>query len=44
MIRKDAHLIPKPFDPKIEQKPTRDGYGVGVVEAAKADSYSMRMC
>src|SRR3989344_9672850 len=44
MIRKDAHLIPKPFDPKIEQKPTRDGYGVGVVEAAKADSCVVVLC
>lgn len=44
MMRKDAFLVPKLFDPKIEQKPTRDGYGLGVIEAAKNDPRVVVLC
>lgn len=44
MIRKDAKLVKNPFSPDIEQKPTRDGYGMGVVEAAKKDPRIVVVC
>lgn len=44
MIRKDAFLIENPLDPKIEQKPTRDGYGHGVVAAAEKNSNIVVLC
>lgn len=44
MIRKDAFLVKKLFDLKIEQRPTRDGYGLGVVEAAKNDPRVVVLC
>jgi len=44
MISKNAKLVGNILDPKIEQKPTRDGYGIGVVEAAKADPNIVVMC
>lgn len=34
MIRSDAYLIEDLFSPDVPQKPTRDGYGMGVLEAA----------
>ncbi len=34
MSSKNLHLVEDLFDPKIQQKPTRDGYGTGVVNAA----------
>jgi transketolase len=34
MSSKNLHLVEDLFDPKINQKPTRDGYGTGVVNAA----------
>ncbi|HWQ99542.1 MAG TPA: transketolase C-terminal domain-containing protein [Candidatus Methylomirabilis sp.] len=43
-IRDEARLISKLFDPKIEQKPTRDGYGLGIVEAAQADERVVVLC
>jgi transketolase len=44
MIRKDAKLVKKLFDPKIERRPTRDGYGMGVVEAAKKNPDVLVLC
>ncbi|MBI5220502.1 MAG: transketolase family protein [Candidatus Liptonbacteria bacterium] len=34
MLNLDLHLNPKLFDPGVAQKPTRDGYGNGLVAAA----------
>jgi transketolase len=44
MIRKDAHLVENPFSPDLPQKPTRDGYGMGVVEAAAKNTDIVVMC
>lgn len=35
MLNKNAHLVSDPFSNDIEKKSTRDGFGVGVVEAGK---------
>ncbi|MHB8860373.1 MAG: transketolase family protein [Minisyncoccota bacterium] len=40
----DAHLSEKIFSPDIEQVPTRDGFGKGVVEAGKADARVVVLC
>jgi transketolase len=37
MINPDAKLNPKLFDVNVEQKPTRDGYGTGLVAAGDRD-------
>lgn len=40
-----AHLSPHVYEPKrLEQVPTRDGYGLGTVEAGKRDKRVMVMC
>jgi len=44
MIRKEARLVEHLLDPKIEQKPTRDGYGMGVVMAAEKRPEIVVMC
>lgn len=44
MIRKEAKLAEDLLDPKIVQKPTRDGYGQGVIDAAKADPNVVVVC
>ncbi len=44
MIRKEAKLIGRLDDPKIPRKPTRDGYGQGVVEAARKDQNVVVVC
>jgi transketolase len=44
MIRKDAKLVKKLFDKNIETRPTRDGYGFGVVEAAKKNPNVVVLC
>ncbi len=44
MIRKDAQLNSKLFDKDVEQKPTRDGFGTGLVEAGKADGRVVALC
>lgn len=38
MINSDAHLIDNLFSEEIEMLPTRDGYGDGLVEAAREDN------
>lgn len=37
MLNPDAKLNPKLFDDDVEQKPTRDGYGTGLVAAGEAN-------
>ncbi|MEK7613530.1 MAG: transketolase C-terminal domain-containing protein [Patescibacteria group bacterium] len=37
MINKDAKLSEKIFTDEVEKKPTRDGFGLGTVEAGKKD-------
>lgn len=44
MLSADAKLVANPFDPKIEKKSTRDGFGKGVVEAGKADLNVVVLC
>ena len=44
MINPDAKLVENLFDPKVEQKPTRDGFGTGTIEAGKADKNVLVLC
>ena len=44
MIDARARLVPDPFSAGIEKKPTRDGFGHGVVEAAKDDQRVVVLC
>ncbi|MEK7154031.1 MAG: transketolase family protein, partial [Patescibacteria group bacterium] len=44
MIDPEAKLNPKLFDKDIEQKPTRDGYGLGLVEAGERDKRVVVLC
>ncbi len=44
MIRKEAKLVEDLFAKDIAQKPTRDGYGSGVLEAAKRHPELVVMC
>jgi len=44
MINPNAKLNPKLFDPDVEQKPTRDGYGEGLVLAGKENSNVVVLC
>ena len=44
MLNPQAKLVADPFAADIAQKPTRDGYGLGVIEAAKADPNVVVMC
>jgi transketolase len=44
MINPDAKLKENIFDKDIEQKPTRDGFGLGTVEAGKANSNVVVLC
>ncbi len=43
-INREAFLVRDLFDREIEQKPTRDGYGLGLVEAAKLDENIVVLC
>lgn len=44
-INPKAHLVPRVFAlESLEQKPTRDGYGEGVVRAGKKDKNVMVLC
>jgi transketolase len=43
-IRSDAKLVRKLFDADIPQKPTRDGYGEGIVLAAADDKDVIVLC
>lgn len=44
MLSKDANLNPKIFSEDIEQKPTRDGYGEGLVAAGERDRNVVVLC
>ncbi len=44
MIRKEAKLVDHLLDPNIAQKPTRDGYGQGVIEAAEKNPNVVVVC
>ena len=44
MLNEEAKLNPKLFDKDIEQKPTRDGYGLGLVEAGERDKRVVVLC
>ncbi|MFA6408312.1 MAG: transketolase C-terminal domain-containing protein [Candidatus Paceibacterota bacterium] len=44
MLNTNAHLSEKIFADDIEQAPTRDGFGNGVVEAGKADPRVVVLC
>jgi transketolase len=44
MINPNAKLNPKLFDPDVEQKPTRDGYGEGLVLAGKENPNVVVLC
>lgn len=43
-MRKEARLVENLFAADIAQKPTRDGYGLGVVEAAKKNPDVVVVC
>ncbi len=44
MINTEAKLNPKLFDPDVDQKPIRDGYGQGLVIAGEADPNVVVLC
>ncbi len=44
MTNKDAHLVKDVFSKTLEQKPTRDGFGLGTVEAGKNDTNVVVLC
>jgi len=44
MINPAAKLSDTVFDKNVEQKPTRDGFGTGTVEAGKADPKVVVLC
>ena len=44
MISKTTHLSKDVFTDKVEQKATRDGFGEGLVEAAKKDDSIVALC
>ena len=44
MIHPSAKLVQNIFDAKLEQKPTRDGFGTGTIEAGKANENVIVLC
>lgn len=44
MINKNAYLNPKIFDPDLEQVPSRNGYGEGLVLAAEENENVVALC
>ena len=44
MLNQNLKLNPKIFDSDVEQKPTRDGYGEGLVLAGQKDSRVVTLC
>jgi len=44
MLNPDAKLNPKLFDENVEQKPTREGFGTGLVAAGDADANVVALC
>lgn len=43
-LNPEAKLNPKIFDADVEQKPTRDGYGIGLVNAGDANPNVVALC
>lgn len=44
MINKELHLVSDVYADTLEQKPTRDGFGLGTVEAGKQDPNVVVLC
>lgn len=44
MLNPNAKLVENVFDKNIEKKPTRDGFGLGTVEAGKKDPNVVVLC
>ncbi len=44
MINEQARLVSTVFGTDIEQKPTRDGFGLGTIEAGKKDPNVLVLC
>lgn len=44
MINSDAQLNPRIFEKDVEQRPTRDGYGEGLVQAGEKDANVVVLC
>ena len=44
MLNPEAKLNPKIFDEDVEQRPTRAGYGEGIVEAGEANQNVVALC
>lgn len=44
MIQSNAHLNTKLFEKDVEQKPIRDGYGTGLVHAARKNPNVVALC
>ena len=44
MLNKHLNLNPKLFDPDVEQAPLRDGFGEGLLEAARQDERIVGLC
>jgi transketolase len=44
MLNPSAKLNPNLFDAKADQKPTRDGYGTGLVKAGEANANVVALC
>ncbi|MEO6536333.1 MAG: transketolase C-terminal domain-containing protein [Candidatus Paceibacterota bacterium] len=44
MINAQAKLVENVFDKNVAQKPTRDGFGTGTVEAGKTDANVVVLC
>lgn len=44
MISPDAKLVANPFAQDLEKKPTRDGFGMGTVDAGKLDPNVVVLC
>ena len=44
MIQQNQKLNPKLFEKDIEQAPTREGFGVGLVLAGKSDKNVVALC
>ena len=44
MIKKSAHLSDKTFKKEVDQVPTRNGFGQGLLEAGKKDKKIVALC
>lgn len=44
MVKKESNLVKNLFNKELEQKPTRDGYGKGLLEAGKKDKNVVALC